>query len=326
MLYKVVLVVALAAAAHGAAVAEEGADRDGKLFPVVQIVTFENGPCNGASGEQGTCFSQKECGDLGGSASGTCANGFGVCCVLTATCDGTISVNGTYFQSPAFPASYSTAGMCMATITPPAGTCQILLEFETFNLMGPVDGDCSNDTFVVTGANPGSNIPVICGANTGQHMYIDVDSATGPIKLVSTISAQASSRSWKIKVTFLGENDCVAPHRCLQFFKETSGSAMSFNFGASPMMLNNHMYCICFGYVPGFCDIGLNFNRLDLGNINGNCGNDFLALGSEKICGDFGTLTTQVNATGPISVCVNSDDNNEREEEGFNMNFLMLAC
>lgn len=32
------------------------------------------------------------------------------------------------------------------------------------------------------------------------------------------------------------------------------------------------------------------------------------------------------NATGPISLCVFSDDNNDREEEGFNVNYLMLAC
>lgn len=37
----------------------------------------------------------------------------------------------------------------------------------------------------------------------------------------------------------------------------------------------------------------MNFNRLDLGNINGNCGNDYLAVGAEKLCGDFGTLTAQ---------------------------------
>ena len=51
------------------------------VFPVVQIVTFDNGPCQTTSGDTGACYSQKECGNLGGSASGTCANGFGVCCV-----------------------------------------------------------------------------------------------------------------------------------------------------------------------------------------------------------------------------------------------------
>ncbi|ROT66267.1 neuropilin-1 isoform X1 [Penaeus vannamei] len=326
MLSRVLLVVALAAAAHAAAVAEES-DRDSKLFPVINIITFDNAPCTAQSGEMGTCYSQKECEGLSGTPSGTCANGFGICCVLTATCDGTISVNGTYFTSPGYPSTYSTPGTCMVELLPPAGTCQILLEFESFNLMGPVNGDCNNDTFIVMGANAGSRIPVICGANTGQHMYIDVDQSNGPYKMMVTSSALAYPRSWKIKVTFLDENDpCKAPPRCLQYFKETSGAITSFNFGPEPMMLTNQEYCICFGYNPGFCDIGMNFNRLDLGNINGNCGNDYLAVGAEKLCGDFGTLTAQANATGPISLCVFSDDNNDREEEGFNVNYLMLAC
>ncbi|KAK7066142.1 hypothetical protein SK128_026521, partial [Halocaridina rubra] len=90
-------------------------------FPVVQIVTFENGPCTAASGETGTCYSQKECSNEGGSASGTCANGFGVCCVLTATCDGKASVNGTYFTNPGYPGTYMVPGMCMLELIPPPG-------------------------------------------------------------------------------------------------------------------------------------------------------------------------------------------------------------
>ncbi|XP_037787951.1 uncharacterized protein LOC119583502 isoform X2 [Penaeus monodon] len=325
MLSRVLLVVALAAGANAAAAAVEESNRDGKIFPVINIITFDNAPCTAQSGEMGTCYSQKECEGLAGTASGTCANGFGICCVFHRTCGESIdSGHVGYFVSGA--TSY-TPGMCMVTLHPPPGTCQILLEFESFNLMGPVNGDCNNDTFVVMGANAGSNIPVICGANTGQHMYIDVDHSPGPYKLMVTSSSLAYARNWKIKVTFLDEHDpCKAPPRCLQYFKETSGAITSFNFGPEPMMLTNQQYCICFGYNPGFCDIGMNFNRLDLGNINGNCGNDYLGIGSEKLCGDFGTLTAQANATGPISLCVYSDDNNDREEEGFNANYLMLAC
>ena len=51
------------------------------VFPVVQIVTFDNGPCQTTSGEVGSCYSQKECSAMGGTASGTCAKGFGICCV-----------------------------------------------------------------------------------------------------------------------------------------------------------------------------------------------------------------------------------------------------
>lgn len=322
--------VALAAFAHAASLAEEETNtRDGKLFPVVQIVTFENGPCTASSGEVGTCYSQKECGNLGGSASGTCANGFGVCCVLTATCDGSLSVNGTYFVNPGYPSSYSIPGMCMLELIPPPGTCQILIEFESFNLMGPVEGECGNDTFVVMGANSGLNIPVLCGDNSGQHMYIDVDNSDGPYKLIVTNSANSFGRNWKARVTYIGENDpCKAPARCLQYHKGTSGSIESFNYGASPMMLTNQMYSICFAYVPGYCDIGLSFDRLDLGNINQACSFDYLAISGQQYCGDFGpgAFTTQANATGPIILGVGSDGDNGREEEGFSAHYMMMAC
>ena len=55
-------------------------------------------------------------------------------------------------------------------------TCNLRLDFEAFDLMGPSDsnetggGACAEDRFFVT-QTPTSmaNIPVICGLNTGQH-------------------------------------------------------------------------------------------------------------------------------------------------------------
>ena len=41
-----------------------------------------------------------------GTASGSCASGFGVCCLVTVTCGGSTSVNGTYFQNPGYPSTY----------------------------------------------------------------------------------------------------------------------------------------------------------------------------------------------------------------------------
>ena len=56
-----------------------------KLFIAVlnlfQIVKFPNGPCNATSTTQGVCYTSDECNSKGGVNSGTCANGFGVCCV-----------------------------------------------------------------------------------------------------------------------------------------------------------------------------------------------------------------------------------------------------
>jgi hypothetical protein len=50
----------------------------GGLF---SIVSFDNVPCNADSGDIGTCYSARECTNLGGSAIGICAGNYGVCCV-----------------------------------------------------------------------------------------------------------------------------------------------------------------------------------------------------------------------------------------------------
>ena len=31
---------------------------------------------------QGVCYTSQECSDLGGTADGNCANGFGTCCII----------------------------------------------------------------------------------------------------------------------------------------------------------------------------------------------------------------------------------------------------
>ena len=49
------------------------------LFNVIQ---FSNSVCNTTSqGDQGLCYTQNECSNMGGRASGFCAQGFGVCCL-----------------------------------------------------------------------------------------------------------------------------------------------------------------------------------------------------------------------------------------------------
>jgi len=328
---RVCVLVALAAAAQAAPSEEAGADRQGKiLFPVIQIVTFENSPCTADNNEAGTCYSSSECSSLGGVASGKCGNNFGVCCVLSATCDATITTSGTYFTSPNYPAAYSSAGACVATLVPPEGTCQILLEFVDFDLLGPTEGDCVNDTFVVSGANAGSSIPVLCGSNAGQHIYIDVDQSEGPYSLAATLSSFPVDRQWKIKVTYLAIDDTrKAPFRCLQYYDETEGSIESFNFqGTDSHILNDLGYSVCFGYVPGYCDVGLNFDRFDLGRVSGTCTGDYLGIsGQDNLCGDLVNYSTTANATGPItSLYVNTDSNNDREEEGFALDYMMMAC
>ena len=55
-----------------------------------------------------------------------------------------------------------------------SGVCTLRLDFESFNLLAGVNTieevgfDCQ-DEFTVAGLGTGQRIPVICGANNGQH-------------------------------------------------------------------------------------------------------------------------------------------------------------
>ena len=77
------------------------------VLSLFTIVSWKQGPCTSSAGTNGTCYSSNECAALGGSASGTCASGFGVCCLVTVTCGGSTSVNGTYFQNTGYPSTYN---------------------------------------------------------------------------------------------------------------------------------------------------------------------------------------------------------------------------
>ena len=42
---------------------------------------FHNDACTGTGTKNGTCYTAEECGEKGGNNEGSCAQGFGVCCV-----------------------------------------------------------------------------------------------------------------------------------------------------------------------------------------------------------------------------------------------------
>jgi hypothetical protein len=77
----------------------------------------------------------------------------------------------TYFESPNFPrASQSDLGSCSLTVLLSRNVKQVLVDFLFFELLPPSsDGDCLDDSFVVTGGAINNQIPAICGIATGQH-------------------------------------------------------------------------------------------------------------------------------------------------------------
>ena len=74
----------------------ESGEREAKALSVFNVVKFPNSACGASNGYNGTCYTSSECSSLGGTASGTCASSFGVCCVFTLSCGGRTSANNTY--------------------------------------------------------------------------------------------------------------------------------------------------------------------------------------------------------------------------------------
>lgn len=67
------------------------------------------------------------------------------------------------------------------------------------------NGTCITDAFIVSGA--ASTVPIICGDNTGQHMYIDFNDDAN---IILTISSTSGSTAWNIRVAQI---NCACPTR-----------------------------------------------------------------------------------------------------------------
>jgi len=236
---------------------DESADRAEKLISTFQIVRFPNDVCVGSNSRNGTCYTSAECSDKGGTSSGSCADGFGVCCTfIITTCDQSSSENLTYWTQP----STVSAGTCSLTVCPTSDEiCSIRLDLTTFVITGPsarttlelerrfgqVAGaytaeylgstqasNCKADQFSVSGTSPSSNPPTVCGTLTGQHMYVEADTdrcnkltfsfgaAANTVTLTNNVGLSTlATRTWDITATQI---ECTSltlpPPGCTQYF------------------------------------------------------------------------------------------------------------
>ena len=73
-------------------------------------------------------------------------------------------------------------------------------------------------------------MPIICGRNTGHHVYIDAGSGNSPTSL-TFITTGSFERAFKMKITQI---ECGAVNRgvegCLQYHTGVSGQISSFNY------------------------------------------------------------------------------------------------
>merc|ERR1711953_462465 len=224
-------------------------ERDSKLF-VFQVVKFANGICKGSS-RNGTCYTAAECSNIGGTKDGTCADGFGVCCIVILTTSGSSSVNNTYIYK-ASGTTYST-GEYKYTICPCSDNiCRIRFDFNTFTIASPntgygtiykgstvttypvgtgaTIGDCVTDTFYIN-APYGRSTPTICGVNTNQHMFVDTVDGECVDAHYGLGGGTSSTRALDIRVSqFVCGDEMGGPTGCLQYYTSSAGKIRSFNF------------------------------------------------------------------------------------------------
>jgi len=260
--------------------------RNGKVYSLFSVVQFPNQVCSTTSGtySNGTCITSSECTSRGGTTQGSCAAGFGVCCIFTYSATGSvISQNVSYIVNPNYPSNYA------PTSTPNTVTyeieksscdvCRIRLDYEVFQLTTPVTGNgvagaavngrCNTDFMTIkttahtvstdTTGNIG-NYPYMCGKNPGQHAYIDMSCTCTDKATLSFSLGDTTDNQWKIKVTQLScsDPDVSNTEGCQQYFTGLTGTFSSYGFDSSQMIIGqNYAYCIrpaagycCIEYTP----------------------------------------------------------------------------
>jgi len=348
------LVTAVSAAAVDTAVeTAEDSERDGKLFSIFQIVKFNNDHCNAIDGTIGTCYTASECTAKGGEERGNCASGFGVCCVsIVDPCgSNTVGTNNSYLINPGHPNVVSTghAACSGAGVTTRSGNgrqgavgttytwnitkaspdiVQFRLDFEHFEISAPLMGDCTNDTLLITGADPVTHkhLPTnLCGIHHGQHLYLSVKQSTG-VQITINL-ANVHTQKWKVLVRQYdsSQTDLLAPRGCLQYHRDDMGRISNFNGGhGTAEMLNNHMYSICIAQKDDYCDVALTQHSFDLPGTSGAC-SDSLAFGFNVVCGTSLGFNTW-NYTGSYVIPFMTDSDNSPMHAGFDVGFVLLPC
>ncbi|XP_043654157.1 uncharacterized protein LOC122620648 [Drosophila teissieri] len=293
----------------------------GKGFlSLFEVIKFPNTKCSVSMGDirsmEGVCYHEFECKSLGGIPTESCAEGVGVCCVFVNGCGDVTSQQILYFESPNYPNAVREMMICVLIINVKKGVQQLRLDFQMFELSRPSNGDCVDDQFIVSGHNTNFQIPILCGINTGQHIYIHVgDSNEGKVYLSVFMKVSGGGRSFNIKVTQV--DDDLAPNNCLQYFPEAEGVIKSFNYDTDGSIVdnreatyfNNLNYAICLSRLKNVCSVAYNTEQLggdqpDFQIINKdeaendlisdgqagagifNCPDDFIAINSVPLCGE----------------------------------------
>merc|ERR1712223_693311 len=303
---------------------EASVAREGKAFSLFNVVTFKNEECmaNGANDLRGTCYTTEECQEKGGTASGGCAMGFGTCCLFAVDeCGGTARENCPYIRNADFTdvlTGKPETTMCAFTVEKCSeDICSLRLDFINFNILAGIGGSATaqdttgacQDTFEVTLPNneAANVIPIICGQNNDQHMFIEIGEDTSA-NLRFEFADIAGMRQFEIKVTQFECGDVgtlAPPGGCLQYHTGTTGQLTTFNWAPNDAQhLQNQNYDICIRQEAGFCcvdysvcdqasafslstpSVATDLATMGVGATGVACTGDHISIeGSSEICG-----------------------------------------
>jgi len=197
--------------------------------------------------------------------------------------------------------------------------CQLRLDFESFSLNNPVTlttitnlatgtagasnslGLCSTDSFSVSA--PGAKAPpVICGTNTGQHLYVPASDSCNLLSANIGTGSSATASAFTIKITQIEcSSKTKAPDGCSQYFTGTTGTISTYNYNAGAgVLLNNQHYSACIRAERTICTIcyfaAIDDFKLSVFNGAATVG----SIGFDTVCGFSGHNAPATNVSGPI--------------------------
>merc|ERR1711899_302870 len=351
-------------------------NKKGKAFSLFSVVTFPNVECTTTMtpAMKGTCVTQEECQNTGNTvatASGNCASGFGVCCFRRITEPGAVTESLTHIESEGFPTPVAALTAAPVTLVPRAfpimtdsSICAVKFDFINVQLSAAAaaDGTCGDTLTVATparGPNSAGFVPgELCGVLTGQHVYVDVNTAGGAMAATINIDTDntAGNRFWKILVQRIAcDSPDLPPAGCLQYFTGLSGLITSFNgarMGNAQQMLQNQQYRVCIKRGAGMCSVryreaagqidsfGLGGNAGADGDFDGDSGvkancndNQFITVQPiGKICGGVLSSVDGQAKTGPVTsnefglTVTSADTQATQPGSGFNLVYNQVAC
>lgn len=216
----------------------------------------------------GYCYANNDCQSLNGTADGSCAHAFASCCYFTRSCDQKTITNITSFVNPGYPGTSKEETECQITVDLISkSVCQLKLDFQTLDLAQPsAEGVCETDSLTIEGSLNDAGLPTLCGNNTGQHIYVNIDpEGEGPAIKIKTGTSDFE-RKWNIIVTQIQCNsEDKAPDGCLQYYTAPSGVISSFNYKKptadqiTSEDVNSHLsgldYSACLASRDGACSV-----------------------------------------------------------------------